>query len=67
LLSLNLGHQRVLIHSTGFRRSLLVMGAGEFLLRERLRKLEANFAFVFNGLEFEVTTVARLESNNCRR
>jgi hypothetical protein len=54
LLSLNLGHPLVLIHSTGLRRSLLVIGAGEFLLKERRSKLEGNFAFVFNGLEFEV-------------
>ena len=54
MLSLNLGHQRVFIHSTGFRRSLLVIGAGEFLDREKRRKLEGNFVFVFNGLEFKV-------------
>jgi hypothetical protein len=43
------------------------MGAGEFFYKEKRRKLEGNFVFVFKGLEFEVRTVARLESNNCRR
>jgi len=43
------------------------MGAGECLERGKRKKLEGNFVFVFNGLEFKVRAVARLESNNCRR